>query len=109
MSQKSYFVETYGCQMNAHDSERIAGLLEDAGMVPVQRRAAGRATPSRAAGRRALPHLSAAATARRVRHHHAVGAIETRHQEPALLVDVGVHGSQQPIAASSPQIGRAHV
>ena len=36
MSQKSYFVETYGCQMNAHDSERIAGLLEGAGMVPVQ-------------------------------------------------------------------------
>jgi tRNA-2-methylthio-N6-dimethylallyladenosine synthase len=36
MSLKSYFVETYGCQMNAHDSERIAGLLEDAGMVPVQ-------------------------------------------------------------------------
>ena len=36
MSTKSYFVETYGCQMNAHDSERIAGLLEDAGMVPVQ-------------------------------------------------------------------------
>jgi tRNA-2-methylthio-N6-dimethylallyladenosine synthase len=35
MSQKSYFVETYGCQMNAHDSERISGLLEEAGMVPV--------------------------------------------------------------------------
>ena len=32
---KSYFVETYGCQMNAHDSERISGLLEEAGMVPV--------------------------------------------------------------------------
>ena len=26
-----YFIETYGCQMNAHDSERIAGLLERAG------------------------------------------------------------------------------
>ena len=26
-----YFVETYGCQMNVHDSERIAGLLEQAG------------------------------------------------------------------------------
>ena len=23
-----YFVETFGCQMNYHDSERIAGLLE---------------------------------------------------------------------------------
>ena len=26
-----YFIETYGCQMNVHDSERIAGLLEAAG------------------------------------------------------------------------------
>ncbi len=28
---RSYQVITYGCQMNAHDSERIAGLLEAAG------------------------------------------------------------------------------
>ncbi len=27
----TYEVRTYGCQMNVHDSERIAGLLEDAG------------------------------------------------------------------------------
>jgi tRNA-2-methylthio-N6-dimethylallyladenosine synthase len=26
-----YFIETYGCQMNAHDSERLAGLLEAEG------------------------------------------------------------------------------
>ncbi len=26
-----YLVETYGCQMNEHDSERLAGLLEQAG------------------------------------------------------------------------------
>ena len=26
-----YFIETYGCQMNVHDSERMAGLLEEAG------------------------------------------------------------------------------
>ncbi|MXP22378.1 tRNA (N6-isopentenyl adenosine(37)-C2)-methylthiotransferase MiaB [Gordonia sp. HNM0687] len=30
---RSYQVRTYGCQMNVHDSERIAGLLEDAGYV----------------------------------------------------------------------------
>ncbi|HKS98689.1 MAG TPA: tRNA (N6-isopentenyl adenosine(37)-C2)-methylthiotransferase MiaB [Rugosimonospora sp.] len=30
---KSYQVVTYGCQMNTHDSERISGLLEDAGYV----------------------------------------------------------------------------
>ena len=32
---RSYQVRTYGCQMNAHDSERIAGVLESAGYVPV--------------------------------------------------------------------------
>ncbi len=31
--QRSYFVRTYGCQMNEHDSERIAGLLEDDNLV----------------------------------------------------------------------------
>jgi tRNA-2-methylthio-N6-dimethylallyladenosine synthase len=30
----SYFIRTFGCQMNEHDSERIAGLLEADGMVP---------------------------------------------------------------------------
>jgi tRNA-2-methylthio-N6-dimethylallyladenosine synthase len=29
-----YFIETYGCQMNVHDSERIAGLLEASGYEP---------------------------------------------------------------------------
>ena len=33
--ERTYCVETYGCQMNVHDSERIAGLLDDAGYVPV--------------------------------------------------------------------------
>jgi tRNA-2-methylthio-N6-dimethylallyladenosine synthase len=28
---KTYFIRTYGCQMNEHDSERIAGLLEQSG------------------------------------------------------------------------------
>ena len=28
---KKYLIETYGCQMNVHDSERMAGLLEAAG------------------------------------------------------------------------------
>ena len=30
---KTYEVRTHGCQMNVHDSERIAGLLESAGYV----------------------------------------------------------------------------
>ena len=32
---RTYAVETYGCQMNVHDSERIAGLLDEAGYEPV--------------------------------------------------------------------------
>jgi tRNA-2-methylthio-N6-dimethylallyladenosine synthase len=33
MSER-YFIRTFGCQMNEHDSERIAGLLEAQGMEP---------------------------------------------------------------------------
>src|SRR4051794_1303085 len=32
-SGRTYEVRTYGCQMNVHDSERLTGLLEDAGYV----------------------------------------------------------------------------
>ena len=31
---KRYLIETFGCQMNVHDSERMAGLLEAAGYEP---------------------------------------------------------------------------
>jgi tRNA-2-methylthio-N6-dimethylallyladenosine synthase len=34
MSTRTYQVRTFGCQMNVHDSERLAGLLEDAGYRP---------------------------------------------------------------------------
>ena len=30
-ASRTYQVRTYGCQMNMHDSERLAGLLEEAG------------------------------------------------------------------------------
>jgi tRNA-2-methylthio-N6-dimethylallyladenosine synthase len=32
---RTYDVRTHGCQMNVHDSERLAGLLETAGLVDV--------------------------------------------------------------------------
>ena len=35
---ESYHVVTYGCQMNAHDSEKIAGMLEQMGMHPAPTR-----------------------------------------------------------------------
>ncbi|EST38442.1 (dimethylallyl)adenosine tRNA methylthiotransferase [Streptomycetaceae bacterium MP113-05] len=33
MTAKTYELKTFGCQMNVHDSERMAGLLEGAGYV----------------------------------------------------------------------------
>src|ERR1035437_2882897 len=38
---RSFEIRTYGCQMNMHDSERLAGLLEEAGY----RKAAADAEP----------------------------------------------------------------
>jgi tRNA-2-methylthio-N6-dimethylallyladenosine synthase len=34
VSERRYLISTYGCQMNEHDSERIAGLLEADGLRP---------------------------------------------------------------------------
>ncbi len=31
-----YYIETYGCQMNEHDSEKIAGMLEQMGYIPAE-------------------------------------------------------------------------
>jgi tRNA-2-methylthio-N6-dimethylallyladenosine synthase len=33
MSERTYHVRTFGCQMNVHDSERLAGLLDNAGFT----------------------------------------------------------------------------
>jgi tRNA-2-methylthio-N6-dimethylallyladenosine synthase len=33
---RKYLIETFGCQMNFHDSERMAGLLEQAGYAPAE-------------------------------------------------------------------------
>lgn len=38
---RTYDVRTHGCQMNVHDSERLAGLLETAGYVDVNSLPAG--------------------------------------------------------------------
>lgn len=32
---KTYYVKTFGCQMNLHDSERVAGLLDSIGCIQV--------------------------------------------------------------------------
>lgn len=35
---KSYYVVTYGCQMNAHDSEKLAGMLQRMGITEAEER-----------------------------------------------------------------------
>ena len=34
LQPKSYFIETWGCQMNAHDTEKLAGSLRRMGLSP---------------------------------------------------------------------------
>ena len=34
----TYHIVTYGCQMNAHDSEKLAGMLEEMGMTAAKQR-----------------------------------------------------------------------
>jgi tRNA-2-methylthio-N6-dimethylallyladenosine synthase len=36
MTTRRYFIKTYGCQMNVHDSERMAGMLEAEGYLPAE-------------------------------------------------------------------------
>jgi len=36
VTARTYAIRTYGCQMNEHDSERLAGLLEADGLVPAE-------------------------------------------------------------------------
>ena len=33
LSGKTYFIRTFGCQMNLHDSERVSGLLDSCGCL----------------------------------------------------------------------------
>ena len=36
MVSKTFYIETFGCQMNAHDSEKVVGTLEQQGYVQTQ-------------------------------------------------------------------------
>ncbi|HET6686185.1 MAG TPA: hypothetical protein VFH02_06620 [Jiangellaceae bacterium] len=56
MVTRTYEVRTYGCQMNVHDSERIAGWLDEAGYPPVtDRRPRRRSTTRRTATKSVRP------------------------------------------------------
>ena len=36
LAGKTYFIRTFGCQMNQHDSERVSGLLDSYGCRSIQ-------------------------------------------------------------------------
>src|SRR5512139_2153472 len=36
MSKKNFFIQTFGCQMNVYDSERLGQMLESAGYQPAE-------------------------------------------------------------------------
>ena len=69
---RTYDVRTFGCQMNVHDSERLSGLLEDAGYAPLggRRRSAtaptsSSSTPARCARTPTTSCTATSATSRR--------------------------------------------
>ena len=68
---RTYEVRTYGCQMNVHDSERLSGLLEDAGYVARGRRArrptSWSSTPARSGRTPTTSSTATSATWRRSR------------------------------------------
>ena len=43
---KKYLIHTYGCQMNVHESEKIAGILMDEGFEATARETDADITPA---------------------------------------------------------------
>ena len=44
-TEKTFYLETFGCQMNAHDSEKVIGTLEQQGYRQVENGRRRRADP----------------------------------------------------------------
>ena len=88
---KSYFIVTYGCQMNAHDSEKMAGILEEMGMTEAKDR------------READFVLFNTCCVRDNAERRALGNVnwlkELRKDNPALLIGVCGCMVQQPVMA----------
>ncbi len=96
---KRYFIETFGCQMNVNDSEKVAGMLQARGYEPAgsARQADAVFINTCAVREKAAQKLS-----------HAVGRLKRlRKSNPELKIAVGgcvaqLHGSE--ILERSPEI-----
>ena len=100
-ASRTYEVRTYGCQMNVHDSERLTGLLEDAGYVARARRASrptwSCSTPARCARTPTTSSTATSATSRR-----------SRPRSPGMQIAVGGCLAQKDRGDDHPQgaVGR---
>jgi tRNA-2-methylthio-N6-dimethylallyladenosine synthase len=76
-----YFIETFGCQMNVNDSEKVAGLLEAEGYE---------AAPSRDSADVVFINTCAVREKAADKLYHALGRLKrTKRERPGLVVVVG--------------------
>jgi tRNA-2-methylthio-N6-dimethylallyladenosine synthase len=82
MADKSrYFIETFGCQMNVNDSEKVAGLLEADGYEKA---------PTRESADFVFINTCAVREKAADKLYHALGRLKkAKRQRPSLLVGVG--------------------
>jgi tRNA-2-methylthio-N6-dimethylallyladenosine synthase len=78
---RRYFVTTFGCQMNAHDSERIRGLLEDLGLGEASTQSEADVIVFNTCTIREKPDQRFAA--------HLAQAVALKRQDPGKLIAVG--------------------
>ena len=78
---RSYFIQTFGCQMNVNDSERVSGLLRSRGMEPAE-----------SAARADFVFLNTCAVREKAtaKFRHALGRLRRLKQDrPGLRIGVG--------------------
>lgn len=96
---RTYHVVTLGCQMNEHDSERMAGLLDSEGMVPVSSvpEKAARATRAGDGGADVvvLNTCSVRENASNKLYGHLGQLAEVKRSRPGMMIAVGGCFAQQ--------------
>ena len=78
---KRYFVTTFGCQMNAHDSERIKGMLESLGIGEAPTQAEADVLVFNTCTIREKPDTRFAA--------HLANAVALKRRDPSKVIAVG--------------------
>jgi tRNA-2-methylthio-N6-dimethylallyladenosine synthase len=80
-ARNRYFIETFGCQMNVNDSEKVAGLLEAEGYE---------AAPSRDAADVVFINTCAVREKAADKLYHALGRLKrAKRERPGLVIGVG--------------------